>query len=174
MTTYSEHDYLRLEAREQALEPVRVMFMQSQTYFGSDSLIHSLIMRHLDRKSTAVHVACNAGSPAAPSAAYAALSSVPDLSIVPMRFGPTVNGRPRSEVARAAATSTLPAGLDLTRLVSYVRRNQIQIIHCTEKPRDAFYGYLLSLRIGCKVHHPPARQGGGLDEPPDPVGDAAL
>jgi len=150
MTTYSDPGYVRTAAREQALEPVRVMFMQSQTYFGADSLIHSLLMRHLDRKSTAVHVACNAGSPAAPSAAYAALSGVPDLSIVPMSFGPTVNSRTRAEVARAAATSALPAALDLTRLVAYVRRNHIEIIHCTEKPRDAFYGYLLARAAGAK------------------------
>ena len=38
MTTYSEPDYPRIDAHEKALEPVRVMFMQSQTYFGADSL----------------------------------------------------------------------------------------------------------------------------------------
>jgi glycosyltransferase involved in cell wall biosynthesis len=150
MTTHSEPDYVRTAAPEQALGQVRVMFMQSQTYFGADSGIHRLIMRYLDRDSTAVHVACNAGSTEAPSAALNALSEVPDLSIVPMRFGPTVNGQGRREVARATATSAVPAAVDLTRLAAYVRRHRIQIIHCTEKPRDAFYGYLLSRASGAK------------------------
>jgi glycosyltransferase involved in cell wall biosynthesis len=44
----------------------------------------------------------------------------------------------------------VPAARDLTRLVSYVRRNRIQIIHCTEKPRDAFYGYLVARAAGAK------------------------
>jgi glycosyltransferase involved in cell wall biosynthesis len=150
MTTYSELDELDIDAGDRALEPVRVMFMQSQAYFGSDSGIHSLMMRYLDRERAVVHVACNAGSPMAPSASYTALSTVPDLSIVPTRFGPTVNQRGRSEVLRAAVETGPFAAVDLTRLVTYVRRNRIQIIHCTEKPRDAFYGYLVARASGAK------------------------
>ncbi len=39
----------------------RVMFLQSQVAFGSDSLMHSLLMRNLDRSEFEVEVACNPG-----------------------------------------------------------------------------------------------------------------
>ena len=38
--------------------PIRVLFMQSQSYFGSDSVIHGLLMRSLDRDRFEVYAAC--------------------------------------------------------------------------------------------------------------------
>ena len=51
-----------MHRREPGITKINVLFMQSQSYFGSDSMIHSLIMRHLDRTRVNVYVACNAGS----------------------------------------------------------------------------------------------------------------
>jgi glycosyltransferase involved in cell wall biosynthesis len=38
----------------------------------------------------------------------------------------------------------------LLSLAAYVRRNRIEIIHCTEKPRDAFYGVVLAKLTGAR------------------------
>jgi L-malate glycosyltransferase len=42
----------------------------------------------------------------------------------------------------------------LTGLARYIRANRIDVIHCTEKPRDAFYGFLLARATGarCLIH----------------------
>jgi glycosyltransferase involved in cell wall biosynthesis len=40
--------------------------------------------------------------------------------------------------------------LSLLGLAAYVRAHQIQIVHCTEKPRDAFYGVLLGKLTGAR------------------------
>lgn len=40
-----------------------MLFMKSQSYFGSDSMIHSLMMRNFDRDRLEMLVACIAGIP---------------------------------------------------------------------------------------------------------------
>ena len=37
----------------------RVLFLQSQTFFGADSAIHAQLMQHLNPEEIQVHVACN-------------------------------------------------------------------------------------------------------------------
>lgn len=123
--------------------------MQSQEFFGSDSQMHSLIMDHLDLDRFEVYVACNRGATGT-TPALEALSRLDDLKIRPTRFGPTVNSQRRIDVARQAAFSGPAAVLDLARLVAYARRHSIDVIHGTEKPRDAFYGYLLAKASGAK------------------------
>lgn len=129
---------------------LNVLFMQSQTYFGADSYIHSLVIKELDRSWINVHVACNYGHNDAKSAAAIALEKLPDLHIRPTNFGTSVNFRSRSAIVRDAVTQGVPAFFSLAGLAKYIRDNQIQIIHCTEKPRDAFYGQLLAKLTGAK------------------------
>src|SRR5262249_55321470 len=49
-----------------------------------------------------------------------------------------------------AAREGVPGAVDLLKLAGFVRRNKIDIIHGTEKPRDAFYGVLLAKLSGAK------------------------
>ena len=70
-----------------------VLFMQSQTYFGSDSMIHSLIMGNLDPRRHEVHVAVNRGTRWDPSAALEALQKVPNVHLRPTSFGTSINFR---------------------------------------------------------------------------------
>lgn len=130
---------------------VDVLFMQSQAYFGSDSMIHSLIMRELDRSRFRVHVACNRGSGGRKSASLAALEQIPGLIVRPTDFGPTVNARSHGQIASDLARTGPGAVIDLAGLVRYARRNRIAIVHGTEKPRDAFYGLLLARAVGARA-----------------------
>jgi glycosyltransferase involved in cell wall biosynthesis len=130
---------------------VRVLFMQSQTYFGADSMIHSLLMRYLDRESVEVHVACNPGSRRNRSASITALERIPDLHLLPTVFGPTVNATTKLAVAKATFTGLPPMLVSFARLLRYIKRHQIDIIDGTEKPRDAFYGLLLARLTGAKM-----------------------
>jgi glycosyltransferase involved in cell wall biosynthesis len=143
-----------MSERSGSVAKARVLFMQSQTYFGADSYIHSLLMRHLDRNHFEVHVAYNAGSQGVKSAAAQALEQIPDIRLRSVYFGPSVNHRPKGEVAREALLGGTHAALDLSRLAGYMRRHRIGIVHCTEKPRDALYGLLLARLTGakCLVH----------------------
>ncbi|HEV8190392.1 MAG TPA: glycosyltransferase family 4 protein [Ktedonobacterales bacterium] len=131
-------------------QKIRVMFMQSQEFFGSDSMIHSLLMRNFDRDRVEVHVACNQGKHGRPSASLQALRQIPDLHLRPTNFGPTLTDLPRAQRVKGALLQGPLGVADLTRLAWYMRQHGIQIIHGTEKPRDAFYGLLLARMTGAK------------------------
>ena len=133
---------------------VNILFMQSQTYFGADSYIHSLLMETIDRSWANVHVACNYGSGADKSASAKALESISDLYIRPTVFGVSVNWRGVREIVSDSLTTAVPTLFSLGGLVRYTRANDIDIIHCTEKPRDAFFGQLLAKLTGakCVIH----------------------
>lgn len=136
------------------MRKINVLFMQSQTYYGADSMIHGLLMRYFNRERLNVHVACNPGTPAAPSASLKALSTIPDLQLRPVRFGVTLNERSKGAILKQTVTEGPPMLASLGGLVRYARQHQIDIIHGTEKPRDAFYGLLLARLCGarCIVH----------------------
>lgn len=133
---------------------LNVLFMQSQTYFGADSFIHSLLMRHLNRGAFSVHAAVNAGERDREPASLRALSALPDLQIYPTNFGASVNMRSRRQVLDDALREAVPTLRSAAGLVAYARRNRIDVVHCTEKPRDAFFGWLLARAVGaaCIVH----------------------
>lgn len=128
---------------------IKVLFMQSQSYLWSDSLMHVLLMEHLDRDRVEVHAACNPKDAGKPSAAFKVLQAVPDLHLRSTNFGPSFNeASRRQKVLRLLqAPATL---LSLARLAWYIKKNKIDIIHCTEKPRDAFYGVRLAKLTGAK------------------------
>lgn len=143
---------------------IKVLFFQSQGYFGADSMIHSLLMRYYDRSRVEVHVACNPGSRHQKSPALEALETIPDIHIVRTNFGPTLTAQSGSNIARSLI-HIIPALFSLCRLALYSRRHNIQIIHGTEKPRDAFYGVIMArltgaksvvhLHIKCTANHSP-------------------
>jgi glycosyltransferase involved in cell wall biosynthesis len=128
--------------------------MQSQTYYGADSRIHGLLMRYFDRDLVDVHAAVNYGHGPAISASAQALERIPDLQIRPTHFGASVNERSAGQILQDLLTQIIPSLYSLGTLLRYIKKHRINIIHCTEKPRDAFYGYLLSRLSGakCVIH----------------------
>jgi glycosyltransferase involved in cell wall biosynthesis len=136
------------------LKKLNVLFMQSQTYFGADSRIHQVLLEHFNRERINVYCACNAGSTKEFSDSYKALQKVHDLHLRPTNFGVSVNERAKKEIVSNMWHVGIPSFVDLNRLGLYVRKNKINIIHCTEKPRDTFYGLLLARITGakCVIH----------------------
>ncbi len=136
------------------MRKINVLFMQSQDYFGADSMIHTLLMRYLDRSMFTVHVASNHGSEGDRPAPYKVLTSIPDISLRHTQFGPSVTSRNRAQVLREAIAGSGATLGSLTGLVNYARRERIDIVHCTEKPRDVLIGLLVAKAVGarCVIH----------------------
>jgi glycosyltransferase involved in cell wall biosynthesis len=132
------------------MRKINVLFMQSQAYFGADSMIHSLLMRYMDRSSFEVHAACNYGTKTRPSAALKVLQTIPNLHLRPVNFGISVHNRPRKEIVREMVPNAIGTLAGLSGLAAYIRKHKIDVIHCTEKPRDAFYGLLLAKATGAR------------------------
>jgi glycosyltransferase involved in cell wall biosynthesis len=78
----------------------------------------------------------------AAQSAYRNIHAIPDIEIRPTNFGPQ-----RVEVTRKLSPRTLwrflRLGFDMLGLARYIRRNRIEIIHGTEKPRDAVFAVIL-------------------------------
>jgi glycosyltransferase involved in cell wall biosynthesis len=130
--------------------PIGVLFMQSQAFFGADSAIHAELMKYLDRAAVEVHVAVTTQEPDNLAvSARRRLAAIPNVRLRPTLFGPSIHGISRADRARrlVGGARVVPS---LLSLASYVRRHDIRIIHCTEKPRDAFYGVLLGKLTGAR------------------------
>jgi glycosyltransferase involved in cell wall biosynthesis len=126
------------------------MFMQSQEYFGADSGIQALLLRHFDRHDVKPAVALTTTTFEDPDLdSGRRFRAIPHLRVRPTYFGPTLFER--TGVDRLLHLPELaPVPLSLLGLARFVKRNGIQVIHGTEKPRDAFYGVLVAKLSGAK------------------------
>jgi len=117
-------------------------------------MIHGLIMSKLDRDRFEVHVAANRGSRYEHTTAVEELRRIPDVHVRPTSFGPSLNFRSTTERIRDAIVTGPRALASLVGLAVYARRNNVRIVHCTEKPRDSFYGLLIARAVGakCVIH----------------------
>src|SRR5688572_5412041 len=119
-------------------EKINVLFIQSQTAFGADSLIHAEIMRHLYRDRFVVHVACTKGDGSGVPPSLEAIRKIPDIRLRETDFVPGLRRRGLRETLQGLRATTL-FPKELMSLRAYVEQNDIRIIHATEKPRDALY-----------------------------------
>ncbi len=127
---------------------IKVLFLQSQSFFGADTAIQARLMRHLDRRAVSVHVACTTAGEGDLSARRR-IHAIPNVRILPTDFGPSMYGLPlRTRIARA--TTWPRAGVSLLAVARYIKREGIDVIHGTEKPRDAVYGVLLAKLAGAR------------------------
>jgi glycosyltransferase involved in cell wall biosynthesis len=131
--------------------PLGVLFMQSQAFFGADSAVHAQLMRHFDRQTVEVHVACtDQEQPANPAvSALRRISAIPNVHVRPTSFGPSIHGISRADRVRRVAGGVAVLS-SLASLAAYIRRHRITVIHGTEKPRDALYGVLLGKLTGAR------------------------
>jgi len=129
---------------------LRVLFMQSQTYHGSCTVIQEQLMRYLDRSRVETHVAYNrAGDFEGEMSANRSICSIPGVSLRPTSFGPSILQKKPMQIL-SECVKGLDAIPSLAGLARYIRRRDISIIHGTEKPRDAVYGVLLGKLTGAR------------------------
>lgn len=136
------------------MSKLNVLFMQSEEYFVADSMIHTLLMRYLDREVVNVHIASNHGREGARPAIYHVLNTIEDAAHRDTRFGPSITNMSRLAAVSETVKSAGGVALSLAGLAAYCRRNNIDIVHCKDSPRDAFWGLLVAKAAGarCIIH----------------------
>lgn len=119
-------------------EKIGVLFVHTATQppLGADTWVQSQIIAGLDKNRVDVHVACAFGSDTEPTPTYAAMRSIPNIRIVAVNLGRERRGSKVARLSRAALDA-VAASASIARLAVYVRRNDIRIIHTTDRPRDA-------------------------------------
>src|SRR5579859_5392798 len=130
---------------------ISVLFTHARDLFLAPSQVHSLLIRHLDRKRVAVHLACAAGTGGRKSPALKTFEAIPHVHLRPTQFGPTITGKSKKDIAKSVIFAGLPSMASLAGLVQYIKRHNIDIIHAEYKPRDAFYGALLAKLAGTRI-----------------------
>ena len=134
---------------------MRVLFVHTATLppLGADTWVQVQIIRDLDRSAYDVDVACTAGTSDAPTPTFHALSGIGDIHVHPVDFGPELFGRTLGGKALGlfGALRAIPG---LARLALFVRRQGVQVIHTSDRPRDALACVLLSRLTGakCVIH----------------------
>jgi hypothetical protein len=124
----------------------RVLFINSAIGIGADTAIHLMLLRSLPRDRFELHAA---GQPGFPAPAFDELCAIPEVALRPTYFGPTLWQQSRLQKL-ASARSVVPMAASLLRLAMYIRRQQIEIIHSTDRPRDALACVTLADLTGAK------------------------
>jgi glycosyltransferase involved in cell wall biosynthesis len=130
-------------------EKIRVLFLSSPTFTGADTWVHYLVLKSLDPARVERHAAGQVPLPGSPSPAFEELRAIAGVKLRPTDFGPSffqLGARERRRnIARVA-----PAVASLLGLALHVRRHRIQIIHSTDRPRDAIACAALAALSGAK------------------------
>lgn len=130
---------------------LRVLYVHTATLppLGADTHVHGQILRGLDRTEHELHVACAPGSAKTPTPTFRLVSTIPDLHLVRANLGPEFSYR--STAGRILALfRTVPAVLTVARLVIYVRRHRIDLIHTSDRPRDAVASVIVGRLTGAE------------------------
>ena len=132
--------------------PVAVLFLHSATQppLGADTWVHGQIMRSLDRSSHVVHVACAKGRPGHRTPTYELVRAIPDLEITDVDLGPELSTRASLGGKLRSLVATVPAVVSFVRLTRYIRQHHIDLIHTSDRPRDAAAAVVLSRLTGAK------------------------
>jgi glycosyltransferase involved in cell wall biosynthesis len=143
------------DAETRAPARTGLLFVHTPTKppLGADTWVHAKIIEHLDRSHHNVHAACAPGTRGAPSPTMRCLSQIPDLDVRAVHLGTEIAGTGFSGKLKALAE--LPRVLaSLVGLARFIRREGVEIIHTSDRPRDAFACVVLArlTRTTCVVH----------------------
>ncbi len=125
-----------------------ILFLNAAEGLGADVAVHALLARALDRSAVRVSAATNVWESLAGVSARQTFEAIPELTVLPLDLGKPLG--PRSGLARAQAlVSNARGGLALTRLAMWCRRNQVDLVHVTERPRQTLFGLYVARLAGC-------------------------
>jgi glycosyltransferase involved in cell wall biosynthesis len=125
----------------------RVLFVNSALLAGADTWIHFLLLRNLSQGQFELYAA---GQPGSPAPAFDQLRAIPGIMLRPTNFGPSLWRRSNLQKL-ASIAGALPAAASLLGLAAYIRHHQIEILHSTDRPRDAIACAVLAALTGAKA-----------------------
>ncbi len=145
---------------------IRVLFIQSQHQPLPFASINSLLMRYYDRERVEVYAACPTVINGEKTSQFRILENIADLHLRSVNFGPTIAHGSKAVVARNMICAGSAATISMVGLISYIRQRHIDIVHVSEKSRDAFCSVLVATLAGIKsVVHLHSKCGSWMSSP---------
>ncbi len=120
-----------------------VLFVNTRSALGADVAVHFTLIQNFDPETVEVHLATNRHSVDA-AKTDRLLRDVPGLRMRSMDLGHERGGGQGKLGKVKSGLKNFGACLSLLRLMVYVWRNRIDVIHSTDRPRDAAFATLLS------------------------------
>ena len=137
------------DCHERERRPVLYLNTPTAAPLGADTWIHAEIMRRIDRAAWAPIAAHAVGPANDPTPTHRVLRAIPDLELVRANLGPELSSR--STLGKVQAlVETIPALWTVARLGVLIKRRGIEIIHTSDRPRDAFVAVLLGRLTGAR------------------------
>jgi glycosyltransferase involved in cell wall biosynthesis len=133
--------------RSSSNKRTRILFINSALLAGADTWIHLLLLRNLSQGLFELHAA---GQPGSPAPAFDALRAIPGVALRPTNFGPSLWGQSYLQKL-ASIAGALPAAASILGLAAYIRHHRIEILHSTDRPRDAIACVVLAALTGAKA-----------------------
>jgi glycosyltransferase involved in cell wall biosynthesis len=135
-------------ARESDGDRIRVLFLNTRSALGADVAVHLSLIQNLDRRVVDVFAVTNRNSEDLP-ATLDALKCLPEGRLVVADLGHEVSTPNRGKVARLSAAARNGAALvTIARVAGMIKKERIDLIHSTDRPRDALFATLLAKLTG--------------------------
>jgi glycosyltransferase involved in cell wall biosynthesis len=138
--------------------PIRLLFLNTRDDCGADVAVHLTLMRHFASEEVEVFVISNSEAADAEDMRVR-LAGMPHVASTFLPLGkPAGTLSKKNKLGKALAYG--PSLLSIGRVAAFIRRHRIQVIHATDRPRDASYVSLLGSLTGAisvvHMHAPPA------------------
>lgn len=131
---------------------IGVLFLNTRSALGADVAVHVCLINHLDPRRVDVFVATNRLA-SDHTAFLGAMRSLPAARVRSVNLGAETWSPRADRVGRrlSGAASNLGALPSLVRMAASVRAKRIDIVHTTDRPRDALFGAIVS-SLGGAAH----------------------
>jgi glycosyltransferase involved in cell wall biosynthesis len=125
----------------------------SPRIIGADTFVHLLLLEQLPKLSLEVHAAVQRAGfgDTEPAQAFDALTGLPQVARRPTHFGPSLSSRSALGKLQVGLRNLAPMTLSLAGLARYIRAHRIQILHSSDRPRDAIACASLAALTGAKA-----------------------
>jgi glycosyltransferase involved in cell wall biosynthesis len=139
--------------------PIRLLFLNTRDQRGADVDVHLTLMKNFTADEVEIFVISNSEASDVEDMRVR-LDQMPHVTSTFMPLGkPADTLSSRGKLRKALAYG--PSAASLVKAAAFVRKHRIQVVHATDRPRDASYVSMLGLMTGAisVVHmHAPARE----------------
>jgi glycosyltransferase involved in cell wall biosynthesis len=126
--------------------PIRLLFLNTRDSCGADVAVHLMLMTNFAADEVEVFVMSNSEATDAADM-RARLAGLPHVASTFLPLGqPAAALAKKGKLGKARAYG--PSAASLLKIAAFVRRHRIQVIHATDRPRDASYASLLGYVTG--------------------------
>jgi Glycosyltransferase Family 4 len=126
--------------------PIRLLFLNTRDQCGADVAVHLMLMANFASDEVEVFVLSNSEASDADDMRKR-LAGLPHVVSTFLPLGkPAGKLSGKSKLGKALAYG--PSAASLVRAAAFVRKHRIEVIHSTDRPRDASYSSLLGYLTG--------------------------